>query len=227
MLYSSKSLVGCVAAGALLFSLHTETFAADFNLLGGTISGLTESSATDPTPLYGTPIAVGNSLSFSTGPFAAAQAGVGADITSGQLSFFIQADPGLFIESISLDEIGDFLMLGSSAEVTAGGTLVATILDPLTGGFVSDPIDIVPGMPLAGTGSGIWSGQALVDLSNYQATWVRVDLDNILIASSDKASHAAFIDKKALTVNVAFSQVPEPGALILMGLGVLAILKRH
>ena len=227
MLYSCRSLVGSLAAGALLLTFNSATFGANFNLVGGTVTGLVESSATDPLPLYGTPIAVGNSLSFSTGPFAAAQAGVGSDITSGQLSFFIQADPGLFIESISLDEIGDFLMLGSTAEVTAGGTLVATILDPLIGGFVSDPIDFVPGMPLTGTGSGIWSGQAMVDLSNYQATWVRIDLDNILIAASDKASHAAFMDKKALTVNVAFAQIPEPAALALMAMGMLAVLKRH
>lgn len=227
MLYSCRSFVGSVAAGALILTFNSAAFGLNFNLLGGTVTGLTESSATDSLPLYGTPIAVGNSLSFSTGPFAAAQAGIGADITSGQLSFFIQADPGLFIESISLDEIGDFLMLGSTAEVTAGGTLVATILDPLIGGFVSDPIDFVPGMPLTGTGSGIWSGQAMIDLSNYQATWVRIDLDNILIAASDKASHAAFMDKKALTVNVAFAQIPEPAALALMGLGMLAILRRH
>ncbi|MEZ6192218.1 MAG: PEP-CTERM sorting domain-containing protein [Phycisphaerales bacterium] len=221
-----RSIVFGAVLGALVFSSSVRAVPI-YVLNGGNVTAPVESSATDPTPLYGFPTVVGNSLSFSTGPFAAAQAGIGADITSGQLSFFIQADPGLFIESISLDEIGDFLMLGSTAEVTAGGTLVATILDPLVGGFVSDPIDFVPGFPLTGTGSGIWSGKALVDLSNYQATYVRIDLDNSLIAASDKASHAAFIDKKALTVNVTFSQVPEPAALALMGMGMLAVLKRH
>ncbi len=227
MLYSCRSLVGSIAAGALILVSQTATFGATLNLDGGKVKALTESSVTDPLPLFGTPIVIGNSLSFSTGPFAAAQAGVGADITAGQLSFVIQADPGLFIESISLDEIGDYLMLGSTAVVTAGGTLVATILDPLLGGFVSDPITFDQAFPLTGTGSGIWSGQALVDLSQFNATRVRIDLDNILIASSDLPSHAAFIDKKALTVSVAFSQVPEPAALALMGLGMLAVLKRH
>lgn len=227
MMYSYRSLLGSIAAGALILVSQTASFGATLNLDGGQVTDLTESSVTDALPLFGDPIVVGNSLSFSTGPFAAAQAGVGVDITAGQLSFVIQADPGLFIESISLDEIGDFLKLGGTAVVTAGGTLVATILDPLVGGFVSDPITFDQAFPLAGTGSGIWSGEASINLVQYGATRVRIDLDNILIAASDAPSHAAFIDKKALTVNVAFSQVPEPAALALMGLGMLAVLRRR
>ena len=221
-----RSMVAMVCAGTLTFATQA-TQASTHDLFFGTVTDLTESSATDPTPLFGEPIAIGNSLTFSTGPFAAVQAGKGADITAGQLSFVIQADPGLFIESISLEEIGDYLMLGDSAEVTAGGTLVATILDPLVGGFVSDPIAIDPVVPLTGTGSGIWSGTASVDLTQYAATRVRIDLDNILIASSEECFHAAIIDKKAMTVDVKFSQdIPEPASLALMGLGLLAIARR-
>ncbi|GAB4187243.1 MAG: hypothetical protein Kow00105_01860 [Phycisphaeraceae bacterium] len=223
---SYRSFVG-VVAGALCLTTLSSADGAIIHLAGGTITDLTESSVTDPVPLYGDPFVAGNSMSFSTGPFAAAQAGVGSDITSGQLSFVVQADPGLFIESIHLDEIGDFLMLGSTAEVTAGGTLVATILDPFVGGFVSDPIDITPNVPLTGTGSGLWSGEAWLDLSNYQATRIRVDLDNILIASSDAPSHAAFIDKKALNVSIAFTQIPEPAAIALMSMGLAVLIRRQ
>jgi PEP-CTERM motif len=225
MLY--RNLVGSVVAGVLILSNPTAEAGVIYNLNGGTVSDLLESSATDPTPLFGDPLVVGDSMTFSTGPFAAAQAGVGSDITSGQLSFVIQADPGLFIESISLDEIGDFLMLGNSAEVTAGGTLVATVLNPLTGGFVSNPIDIDPVVPLTGTGSGIWSGTSTVVLTRLNATRIRVDLDNILIASADAPADAAFIDKKALTVNVTFSEVPEPATLVLVGVGLVAVLRRR
>ena len=225
MLY--RKLLGSLVAGVLAFSSVGAEAGIIYNLAGGTVTDLIESSATDPTPLYGDPIIVGDSLSFSTGPFAAAQAGVGSDITSGQLSFVIQADPGLFIESISLDEIGDYLLLGDTAEVTAGGTLVATVLDPLVGGFVSDPIDIDPVMPQTGTGSGIWSGASTVVLTQLDATRVRIDLDNILIASANEPADAAFIDKKALTVNVTFSDVPEPASLALMGLGLLALSRRR
>jgi len=227
MLY--RFVIGCFIAGALTLSasgVQAGINYGDFALDGGTAIDVTEDSVTDPTPLYGAPTAIGNSLTFSTGPFAAAQAGTGADITSGQLSFIIQADPGLFIESISLDEIGDFLMLGNTAEVTAGGTLVATVLNPLIGGFVSDPIDINPDMPQAGTGSGIWSGTAGVVLTQLDATRVRIDLDNSLIASAEAPADAAFIDKKALTVNIEFSQIPEPASLALMGIGLLAIGRR-
>jgi PEP-CTERM motif len=215
-----------VMIGALILSQPAVEAGVIYNLDGGEVSSLIESSATDPLPLFGVPIVVGDSLTFSTGPFAAAQAGVGSDITAGQLSFVIQADPGLFIESISLDEIGDFLMLGSTAEVTAGGTLVATILDPQLGGFVSDAIGIDPLVPLTGTGSGIWSGEATVDLSQYRVTRVRIDLDNILIASSGAGPDAAFIDKKALTVDVDFTEVPEPATLALLGLGLIAFARR-
>lgn len=222
-----RSAASCLIAGVLAFSGSGVEAGIIYNLDGGTVTDLIESSATDPTPLYGSPIVVGDSLTFSTGPFAAAQAGIGADITSGQLSFVIQADPGLFIESISLEEIGDFLMLGDTAEVTAGGTLVATILDPLVGGFVSSPIDIDPDMPLAGTGSGIWSGDAMVVLTQISPTRIRVDLDNTLIASADAAADAAFIDKKALTVHIEFGEIPEPATMALMGIGLLAIGRRH
>lgn len=218
-----------VAVGALILSQSVADASinyGDFSLDGGSILDLTESSATDPLPLFGAPITVGDSLSFSTGPFAAAQAGIGSDITAGQLSFIIQADPGLFIESISLDEIGDYLSLGGTAVVTAGGTLVATILDPLTGGFVSEPITFDQAFPLIGTGSGIWTGESTVDISNYQATRVRIDLDNSLIASANHPADAAFIDKKAMTVNVDFAEIPEPATLALMGLGLFAITRR-
>lgn len=222
------SSVAILCAGVLAYSSQTADAATIYNLTFGTVTDLTESSATDPTPLFGDPVAIGNSLTFSTGPFAAAQASIGADTTAAQLSFVIQADPGLFIESISLEEIGDFLMLGDSAMVTAGGTLVATILDPLIGGFVSDSIVIDPVVPLTGTGSGIWSGLASVDLTAFSVSRVRIDLDNILIASANAPAHAAVIDKKALTVNVRFSlEIPEPTSLALMGLGLVAVMRRR
>jgi PEP-CTERM motif len=229
MLY--RSFLGGLVAGVLIVSSHQVQASinyGDFGLIGGTALSVTESSATDPTPLFGPPTNVGNSLTFSTGPFTASQEGVGADNTAAQLSFVIQADPGLFIESISLEEIGDFLMLGDTAMVTAGGTLVATILDPFIGGFVSDPIVIDPVVPLTGTGSGIWSGLASVDITSYSATRVRIDLDNLLIASANAPADAAIIDKKALTVNVLFSEnIPEPASAALMGMGLLAVLKRR
>jgi hypothetical protein len=224
MLY--KYLVGSFVAGVIFFSNPAAKASVTYNLSSGTVTDLIESSVTDPTPLYGNPIMVGNSLTFSTGPLAAAQAGVGSDITAGQISFVIQADPGLFIESVSLDEIGDFLMLGSTAEVTAGGTLVATILDPLIGGFVSSPIVFDQTFPLTGTGSGIWAGSSTVVMVPNNVTRIRIDLDNVLIASSNAPAHAAFLDKKALTVNAAF-HTPEPASLALVGIGFMAVLRRR
>src|SRR5882757_4583844 len=78
---------------------------------------VTESSGTDPVPLYGppTPFAVG--LDFTPTSFTSSSSGGSGDITDGQLNFSVQgqAGPGgvVGITSLSVFESGDYSLLGA------------------------------------------------------------------------------------------------------------------
>lgn len=200
----------------------------------GVYDNIVETSITDTPPLYGPPSAgAGNQMTFDMTGFTASASNNSSDITAGALEFTFDADPGQFIQTLSLFETGSYEIVGD-ASVTAAGTLTLRYFDDLTQQFVTlaDPIHMlvnsgVPGteFPVDTPDSGTWLGSALIDLNalGIQTSHVIIALDNNLIASAD-IEGSATISKDSLTIN---ATIPEPASLVLMGLGVVMIVRKR
>jgi len=200
---------------------------------------VTESSATDPTPLFGRPTAFSAGLDFDPLSFAATSAGGGADITDGQLNFTV-ATGMKGVDAISLFEAGDYTLAGIGAQATsvfAGASIRATVTE----------VDNVPVAPFNLTtvngsfgeslpGTVIvqpWSLGLVLNVDAQMAglgfpptsvaTKLEVVIDNVLVAISEPGS-AAFIAKKEFIIDiVSLDVVPEPGTFALAGLAMCGL----
>ena len=82
---------------------------------------VTESSATDPTQLYGAPYVTGNSLNFDPVSFNSFSTGGSVvDITDGTLSLGIKALSGESIPIVQISEAGDYTLTGLVNNAFAG-----------------------------------------------------------------------------------------------------------
>jgi hypothetical protein len=217
MRLSWRAGLAVVMVGLLCSTGHAATMNyGDIAVDHGSYLNVRETSPSDPLPLFGAPIASGDALAFSTSAFTASSVG-GSDLTTSKLEFTIVANQGYFIGSVSIEEVGDYLILGSNGHATISGLLAVSVADG-NGGFVllHDAFDIQPTMPQSGTGQGPWQATASLNLLAYQATSVLVSIDNSLAAVA-LTGEVAFIDKKLVAVNTEF--VPEPASLLLFGMG--------
>lgn len=155
------------------------------NFTGATTiyTGVTESSATDPVPLFGAPTVSGDSLDFNPVGFNASSSnGSPADITDGQLTFFASAKPGLGLNGMDISERGDTTLAGFGTDATFTSVSLHGNLDIYeVGGVGINPIKIpivfTSVGPSGGTyglatdfgggpgGTLAWNGSALIDLT--------------------------------------------------------------
>jgi len=196
--------------------------------------GVTETSATDPTPLYGAPSVFGNSLAFFPLDFASSAAGGASDVTEGTLLVTITAKPGFFIDKISIIEFGDFSLSGVGTSATFASVSGMLDLTDLSGGSGthSDPLAVSPSMPVdlsGGPTDGLFSGAAEIDLAGlglFGITSVFLEFANILETGSEPGT-SALIQKKLIsgTTITVDTVVPEPSALVIWSvLGLLLTL---
>jgi len=202
---------------------------------GVTFLNVTESSGTDPVPLYGAPSPFPVGLTFSPSPsFAASSAGGGADLTDGQLNFSIMS-PG--VTSVSLSEGGEFALTGigtpatqvlasASLRVTVtelNGVNVAPITLPLSNASVGFNLIANPGtmQPWSlGTTVNVAGLLTSLGFGGQNATKVDVVIDNQLGAVSELASAASITKTRfGITTEV----VPEPSTLAMAGLGLCGL----
>jgi hypothetical protein len=202
--------------------------------MGNTVSyvGVSETSLTDPVPLFGAPIVTGDSIDFNPVGFGAFSAGGGNDLTDGQLVFMILAKPGFGISNINFAEAGITTLAGlgtnnTYTDVSATGRVDIQAVDGVPISTISIPLNLTFAPNADGTfelvtdaGLGLsslpWNGGQLVDLSGaltahsipftLGATKISVDLDNGLVAQSELGT-LSLIDKKdfgglSVTVNM-------------------------
>ena len=219
------------------------------NFMGATVSytGVSESSTTDATPLYGTPVTIGDTLSFfQPGPKPNPSLGFGAsappsDTTDGFLSFVIMAKPNHAVSDVYFSEDGDYSMSGlggALAQVSAnliveeisvthvdGAPIIPVVTDTSLDSVVVDAPPYGPG--LWSLSSSFDIDQMLIDAGiSYTtgATKVLVKVNNTLQALAQPDA-AASIVKKGFDVDVDTRMVvPEPASCALAMLGLTMVL---
>jgi hypothetical protein len=253
-----RPFVSFLAALAACFSYQSAA-AASINY--GSHSGtsvtyidVTEEALTagDAEPLFGAPVFSGDSFDFNPVGFDAHASGAGGnDPTGARLTFSVQAAAGFAITNIQFGEAGDVTLSGAgtdgtSAVVTAAGTITITSVDGAAIAPIVQPISL-SFTPSGGTyglvsdGGGLpiyhtqWTGSLAVNVSQILtaeavpfalgATDVSIDIVNTLTATSEAGTQSLIAKKDFGAVAIT---VPEPGTGLLAGLAIagLAVSRR-
>ena len=248
-------LTFCILAGTLTAQAGVISY-GDLEGIQFIYQNVEESSATDPAGLFGAPIIVGDALVFTPTAFRADASGAGdVDITDGALGTLVVAKDDNAIDMLDIVEYGDFTLAGIGTDATlvgVTGRLFASIVE-IDNMPVTDVIDLTAEMNFAsdaGTttyvpdadgiwdlttdpGTSIWTGSVSMDIHGAlqslglsgSATKVLLTFDNTLIAQSEEGTNAFIAKKRQITVTT--SEVPEPGTitLILLGLASLGLFR--
>jgi hypothetical protein len=214
------------AAGTVLFLALTA--AADPISYGdylGTGSGevdfiqVIEEPSTYPTALFESPTRTGNKLIFAPSAFGSYSAGGSSDSVYSTLSVTIRADTGYTLETIELEELGDYLLTGLGTSATSAhvyGTLSAE--NTATHTSYTDTMTVLPTSPytLPSDSFGAFSGSAIIDLTGLDISEVELVFCNTLETSSE-AMTTSLIQKKDIELTV--TTVPEPASVLLLTIG--------
>jgi hypothetical protein len=197
---------------------------------GGTSDQLFVPAGTDP-------VVTATGLSFFPSDFKAESSnGTTApdNQVSDKLSFDIHVIPNNQLTNFVVDEYGDYSIQGTGPHtgVKVFGSVFLTNLD--TNVVVSASLSAVPPTPAAlFQGSGVTSGQGTWQGEEAIATiptgWknIRVELDNVLQASSDPGTNS-FIEKKVVTPGVEINVIiPEPATVTLGLIGAGLFMSRR
>ena len=231
--------LACFLALAFLATPAAALWETDYDPHYGTSAGqvdfydIDETSMTDPTPLYGEPLRIGNLLRFYPTAFASESRDGVPDTTQGKLRMRIEADEGYYLEQIVISEYGDYLLTGlggAETQANIGGTLYVIDESPehMFPTIIEVPLEVTPVAPpftLPDSG-GQFQAHALIDVTEYQWTRMYVILTNTLQTTSTEGT-VSFIQKNVLDGPVVDVRViPEPGSLCLLALGAMGALIR-
>jgi len=202
----------------------------------------------DPGNYYGAASVVGDSILFNPTNFAAGT-GEAQMYLNKQVWFTIDAKAGRDIDSLEIEEYGDWTLQGvgtaaTFVEVSAIGNLR---IEQVEGVDLANPITVQGTMlfkqgpsvwtdgryelPTDGPGSSPWEGELKFDIDQIlldnsvvgKATRVYFTMDNILTAITEDGTIAQ-IEKKDIGGFVV--TVPEPATLVLLGLGGLLLRRK-
>ncbi|MFO0832640.1 MAG: hypothetical protein U0637_12465 [Phycisphaerales bacterium] len=235
---------GCVAASGTA-ALATPINYGNFG--GATVDflGVTEDSSTDPTPLFGAPTTVVDSLVFNPVSFASFSSNGSFDMTDGTMTTMVDARPGFNIPTVNLTEAGDYTLAGAGTPGTwasaslavhitvyeVNDTAVNAFTQSFTGTF--SPNGGFYSLPANAGNAVVWNGSANINVdaivaaagyAGQHATRIQITLDNQLITFSEPGTLAHIKKKQAGGVII---NVPTPGAFAVIGLGGLVATRRR
>lgn len=244
------ALGAAYSAGAV--TVPATTPYGDYNGTHYDFTNVNETVQSEETvPLFEAPNGVGDQLQFSPSSFdAASSGGSGIDTTHSTFHSTISSNGAATIDLISIDEAGDITLsdfpAGSGTAATAvtaalSGTIMITdALNPadigtqITFGGTGGDFDTTftaPGGPFTNSlyvglqpaGTFSWTGSVDIDIASLVSgvTGVELQLNNILQANSESGTSAS-IQKKAAN-GVVITVIPEPGTLVLMAPGLIAL----
>jgi len=208
--------------------VHPSGTTADFDYNnGGTSDQLYVPPGTDPVVTFSP-----SGIAFTPSSFKAASAG-GAATTpvSDKVSYDIHMHPGKQLSSLTYNEQGDYTISGDGPHtaVKVFSTMFLLNLDTaqvLSSSFTSTPaaIGVDPGVT---SGQATWSASDTINNIPKGWTNIRLEMDNVLQASSDVGT-SSFIEKKVVTPDVGISLIiPEPATLSLVLLSAGMLLSRR
>jgi hypothetical protein len=235
IVFALTSALTLVVAG----SAHATNY-GDF--IGDTV---TFEQVTDADEVFGAPIVSGDSLDFNPNSFEVACPDGGScpptpALLDGTLTLQIRADSGYFIPEIVLSEAGDTTLASFLDALGATSVSASVFVDVYEVDGVSvNNINANAQMVFTsdgtfrsdeeGYGTHIWTGSLSLDIDQIitdagasgQATYLGINLDNTLTAYAAEGATAR-IEKKDVD-GLAITVVPEPGAALLLGLGLAGL----
>jgi len=220
-----KVLMLCVIAGAA----STASAQVAWDVPNGMTDSYFYENGGSSNGLFGNPTILpdGTFLFNPTNFKAQVVGGPTSQIVDDQLFFDIIAKPGFNVTGIRITEYGDYSIVGE-AEVSIGGGLIVTNLDFLA--TETDTLVSTPGSPISTpTPGSIWTATAGVDLSDKVPAWnrIRIQLNNILIATTFNGNSSALVEKKGVGGLVSIEIIPAPGTAGLLALGGLFATRRR
>jgi hypothetical protein len=188
-------------------------------------SGISESSGTDAGPLYGQPVYLSSNQLFFPTKFVSTASDGSVDSTIGDLNMTISAADGLAIQSIIISEYGNYTLTGDGGAGTS-----ASILSSYNVGGQNGTIDMSPrntyNLYKDNQGTDAFDGSVTLDFSGLGIDELSFFLSNDLATTSEAGTTATIqktLESNQVLVEIYTAPIPIPGAVWLLGSGLLAV----